>query len=137
MKELGVLFLVYVYFYFSFLMFVVIVLVNPHETKTRPLGTSRGLKACVTAKCHRDFLRKWIRLDSLIFILFCSRTSKKLSVGVFDKFIKNSFDAFLPLVFVMFRSLSCLLILCFWILGKIRRMKLKDVNNDGKELIKS
>ena len=29
-------------------MFVGIVLVSPHETITRPLGWSRGLKACVT-----------------------------------------------------------------------------------------
>ena len=29
-------------------MFVGIVLVSPHETITRPLGSLRGLKACIT-----------------------------------------------------------------------------------------
>ena len=32
----------------SSVMFVGIVLVSPHETITRPLGSPRGLKACVT-----------------------------------------------------------------------------------------
>ena len=81
-------------------MFVGIVLVNSHETKTHPLWTPRGLRLVSHVKCHCDFLRKWIRLDYLI--LFYSRTSKKLSVGVFDKLIKYTCYVFLPLVFVMF-----------------------------------
>ena len=58
-------------------------------------------------------------------------------MGVFDKLIKYTFYAFLPLVFVMFSIFIVFTILCFSILDTIRRMKLKDVNNDGKELIKS
>ena len=34
--------------------FLGIVLISPHETITRLLGWPKGLKACVTAKCHRE-----------------------------------------------------------------------------------
>ena len=58
-------------------------------------------------------------------------------MGVFDKFIKYTFYAFLPLVFVMF---SIFILFTYIISLNFRYNKeneVKDVNNDGEELIKS